>query len=278
VHSCIYLGRVRHRRFEPVEHAFAYRVFMLYLDLAELPALRSGEVPIYAARFSPASFCRDDHFGDPRQPLDQAVRARVEDATGRRPAGPIRLLTNLRQFGYYFSPLNLYYCFDPPGRRVEAVLAEVTNTPLLQRHCYVLGEDNRLPGAGGDANGRLAFRHPKAFHVSPFIDMAVEYQWRLNEPGERLAVSIDNDRGGRRFFTASLELQRRPLDRWRMTATLLRHPAMSLRITAGIYWQALRLWRKGCRFHTHPQAAAGPGAEADRQKAATDRAPDARRR
>ena len=76
-----------------------------------------------------------DHLGDPAQPLAEAVRALVKERTNRQPAGPIRLLTLLRTFGYYFSPLNLYYCFGGDGRTVEAVVAEVTNTPWLERHC-----------------------------------------------------------------------------------------------------------------------------------------------
>ena len=116
----------------------------MYLDLDELPELLRSRLLLYAARFSPGSFCRDDHLGDPATPLAEAVRDLVEAETGERPEGPIRLLTQLRRFGYYFSPLNLYYCFDRGGEDVEAVVAEVSNTPWLERHCYVLWQGNRV--------------------------------------------------------------------------------------------------------------------------------------
>ena len=117
---------------------------------------------LHQARFSPASFCRSDHLGDPCVPLADAVRGLVEDRTAWRPIGPIRLLTLLRNWGHYFSPLNLYYCFDRAGQTVEAVVAEVTNTPWHERHWYVLWHGNRI----GEPS-QLRFRHPRAFTCRP---------------------------------------------------------------------------------------------------------------
>lgn len=246
--SCIYRGHLWHRRVTPVEHGFRYALFMMYLDLAEVPRLLRNGVVLYGAPFSPASFRREDHFGDPRQPLDAAVRELVERRTAWRPKGPIRLLTNLRQFGYYFSPLNLFYCFDREDTRVEAVVAEVSNTPWLQRHCYVLWQGNRK-----ESTGELEFQHPKAFHVSPFLDMDFDYHWRLTPPGHGLKVYLADYRGDERVFHAGLALRRRPLSRWEMLRTVLRHPMMCARIVLGIHWHALRLWRKGCPFYAHPK-------------------------
>ena len=172
----------------------------------------------------------------------------VEERTNRRPAGPIRLLTLLRTFGYYFSPLNLYYCFDGDGGTVEAVVAEVTNTPWLERHAYVLWAGNRI----GEPP-QLRFRQPKEFHVSPFMDMEAEYQWRLSTPGERLSVGIVNWKEGRRFFDVDMVLKRRGLGRGAMFLALLRHPWMTGRVTQAIYWQALRLWWKRCPYYPHPK-------------------------
>jgi DUF1365 family protein len=109
----------------------------MYLDLDELPQLLRSRLPVYSARFSTGSFCRGDHLGDSATPLSDAVRELAADKTGVRVEGPIRLLTQLRRYGCHFSPLNLYYCFDRDGSSVEAVVAEVSNTPCLERHCYV---------------------------------------------------------------------------------------------------------------------------------------------
>jgi len=246
--SCIYEGEVEHRRLSPVEHRFRYKFYMLYLDLDELPSILQGGLGLHKERFSPASFCRTDHLGNAEDPLREAVHELVEARTGLAPTGSVRLLTLLRNFGYYFSPLNLYFCFDRDGKTVTAVVAEVSNTPWLEKHWYVLWEGNRF----GPAD-KLWFRHPKNFHVSPFMDMDAEYEWRMEAPGPRLAVYIANLREGRRFFDVSMVLNRRELTRGAMARTLLRQTLMTGRVSQAIYWQALRLWLKKSPFHSHPK-------------------------
>jgi len=248
MNSCLYHGYLRHRRNSPAEHGFRYGLYLAYLDLAELPRLLEGGYGLGHRAFSPASFRRGDHLGEPHSPLDGAVRSLVEERTGWRPAGPIRLLTPLRNWGYYFSPLSLYYCVDHAGQTVEAVVAEVTNTPWRERHWYVLWQGNRI-----SEPPRLAFRHPKGFHVSPFMGIDMDYQWHLSVPGPQLRVAIVNYRQQERLFEASLVLQRRELTRWNMARTLARFPWMNARVIRAIHWQALRLWWKKCPYFAHPE-------------------------
>lgn len=246
--SCLYQGHVQHRRLNPAKHVFRYGLYMAYLDLDELASLLQGGVGLHQSRFSPASFCRTDHIGDPKQALSEAVSDLVQAQTGWRPAGPIRQLTLLRNWGYYFNPLSLYYCFDGAGQVVDAVVAEVTNTPWRERHWYVLWDGNRI-----SEPPRLRFRHPKAFHVSPFMNMDMQYEWHLTQPGTQLTAAIVNTRGGERQFDVSLTLERRELSRWSMFRLLAHYPWMTARVTQAIYWQALRLWWKKCPFYPHPQ-------------------------
>jgi DUF1365 family protein len=245
MNSAIYEGTVRHRRFDPISHAFSYRVAMLYLDLAELPgALDAG--PLWSARHAaPGRFRREDYLGDPAVALDDAVRALVSDRLGFTPGGAIRLLTAPRTFGRSFNPVSFYYCFGD-GDEVEAVVAEVTNTPWGERHAYV------MDARGGGRVLRDSF--DKAFHVSPFMGMDHEYGWALTAPGETLSVQIDSRRAGGRAFDATLSLRRRPLTARNLNRLLARFPFAALRVLALIYGQALRLKLKGARYFPNPSS------------------------
>lgn len=241
--SALYEGSVRHRRHLPVEHAFTYRHAMVLLDLDELPDVLDRHPLFSARRPAPARFRREDHLGDSRRPLSECVRELVEERTGRRPDGPIRLLTTLRTMGHSFNPVSFFYCHGHDGR-VQSVVAQVTNTPWGESHAYVLAR-------GGTAVMRDTME--KVFYVSPFIGMDNRYDWRVTEPDERLLVHIDeSDADGRHLFDATLSLERHELSRARMTLMLARFPAVSLRVVFLIYWNALRLKLKGAPYHPHP--------------------------
>ncbi|HVD37557.1 MAG TPA: DUF1365 domain-containing protein [Solirubrobacterales bacterium] len=262
--SAVYEGTIRHRRFEPVEHSFRYRLFLMYLDLGELPEVLDPFPLFSARRAAPARFRRDDFLGDPARPLDECAREAVVAETGERPAGPVRLLTGLRYFGHSFNPVSFYYCFEEGGERVDAIVADVENTPWGERHPYVL--------ARGDRRGTvLADDLEKAFHVSPLMGMDQTYSFRASEPDESIAVQIesrpgesahDRDIGGPartrrapKTFDATLNLRRRELSRGTLNRMLARYPAMSLQVVTKIYAQALRLKLKGARYHPHPESA-----------------------
>lgn len=267
MHSCLYAGRVAHVRREPVIHRFRYSVAMAYIDLDEAAGLVRASRLLSGAKFAPWSFRAEDHArhansaSDHAAPsaleLADAVRDEVARNGGRRPAGPVRLLTQLRQWGVYFSPLNLFYCFDAAGERVEAVLAEVSNTPWNERRRYVLDDSLRV-------NGRrdLRFSHAKDFHVSPFMGISARYDWRLTAPGDRLRVHIRSTSAPSRAgpaapFDASMALKRRPWSERGLATMACRFPAANVQILAAIYWQAFRLWTKRCPYFPHPRSTGG---------------------
>jgi len=257
--SGIYEGWIRHRRFHPAEHSFRNRVALLYLDLDELPGLFRGRWLWSAERPALARFRREDHLGDPREPLAESVRALVAARLGFRPRGPVRLLTQPRRFGYVFNPISLFYCFGEGGRRLEAVVGEVTNTPWGERHCYVL-RDPRPRG------GTHVLRCEKVFHVSPFLGMDLLYDWRVTEPGRRLAVHIEGIEGGpagdrpagRRVLDATMVLERREITGGSLARHLLRYPLLPMKVIAAIHAQALRLYLKGAPVHPHPGGLRAP--------------------
>lgn len=213
-------------------------------------------------------------------PLDESVRSLVELSTGRRPTGPIRLLTQVRCFGYLMNPVSFFYCFDESDSRVETIVAEVNNTPWGERYCYVLDATPQKAGSedsaesssiapfeavrissGSTGSRHLRFEHEKRFHVSPFMQMDMSYRWRIAEPGNSLTVQIENWQSGRRLFDCTFHLKRRPMTGGQLARVLVRHPFMTGKFVGAIYWQALKLWWKGCPFVSHPSSVPHPNSK-----------------
>jgi DUF1365 family protein len=240
-----------------VLHRFGYRMFMMYLDLDELPELFRKRWFWSVSRPALARFRRSDHLGPAKQPLSDSIRNLVEKETGSRPRGPIRLLTNLSYFGYCFNPVSFYYCFDEDGETLKTIVAEVNNTPWGERDTYVLPESMDI-----GRRGVKRFKPKKKMHVSPFMPMEVEYDWCFTAPAERVTVYMANSRDGRRMFDASISLQRTEISGTALASVLARFPFMTVKIVAAIYWQALRLWTKRCPVYAHPEKRQKIAAEA----------------
>jgi uncharacterized protein len=242
MNSALYVGSIAHRRHIPREHHFQYPFFMWFLALDQLhrlPELGRWFSPTFWALYR---FRRNDYLGDPAISLADAVRGRMAELTGRRVEGEVCGLLNLSSLGLYFSPVNFYYGYDAHGQ-LSHFLAEVSNIPWNERHQYAhfLGDGAREP------------KHAKEFHVSPFNPIDQRYAWRIEEPGETLAISLNVEDHRGRIFEARLRLNRQPLTRRTVRHQLLRKPVLTAFIVAGIYYQACRLFLKKVPYIPHPK-------------------------
>ncbi len=248
--SAICEGALFHVRRVPRPHRFRYRLFLMYVDLDELPTLFRGRWLWSARGPNLVWFRRRDYMGPLDRPLREAVLDRVEAQLQHRPTGAVRVLTHLRTFGYLFNPVTFYFCHDADGV-LEAVVAEITNTPWRERHAYVL--DART---GRSQHGRsvdLRWRFEKSFHVSPFLPMQQVYEWRLRLSDARIDVRMRNLEQGVEVFHAGLSCERRRITSASLARALVVHPLLTLRIHAAIYLQAMLLRIKRVPFHAHPK-------------------------
>jgi DUF1365 family protein len=235
IDSALFVGTLRHRRFTPVAHAFTYPLFMALLDVDHVPELMSRSRLTGHNRWNWASFDDRDHLGDPARTLRDRLSV---DAVGQGidlPDGPIFLLTHLRYLGYGFNPVSFFYCFDG-AKRLKLVLAEVHNT-FGGAHNYWLRPDS--------ASRTFRAAAAKSLYVSPFMPVDLEYAFAFTTPADSLVAHMKTTRSGSVSFDATLSLTRRPWNAAEIRRVLVRHPAMTAGVIAGIHWQALKLWWKG---------------------------------
>lgn len=245
--SAIYTGVVMHRRLRPKPHRLSYRVFSLLIDLDELERLDALRL-LGINRAGLFSFREADH-GD-GGPLRDWVRRRLREA-GIAADGPVRMLCYPRLMGYVFNPLTVYFCHRRDGT-LAATISEVHNTHG-ERHAYVLA-------ARSGEDGPVRQDCAKSFFVSPFMPMACSYAFRVLVPGERVAISIlTRDEDGP-LLSASFSGARTPLSDATLLRAILAHPLMTLKVTLGIHWEALKLLFKGFSVHPHRPAPSAAGA------------------
>ncbi len=235
IDSGLFVGTLRHRRKTPVSHAFVYPLFMALLDVDRVPELmRVSRVTSYN-RWNWATFDDRDHLGDPARPLRERLAVDAARHGIDLPDGRIFLLTHLRYLGYCFNPVSFFYCFDA-AERLQLVLAEVGNT-FGGAHNYWLRPD--------PASRTFRAAAAKSLYVSPFMPVDLDYTFAFTPPASHLVAHMATVRAGSVNFDATLSLERRPWNATEIRRVLLRHPAMTANVVAGIHWQALKLWWKG---------------------------------
>lgn len=256
LNSAIYSGQVRHRRFSPKPHNFVYQVFMVYLDLQELDAVFAQSRWWSREKFNIAQFKRSDFFDKkPEGSLYDAIADWLERENGRRPDGPIRMLANLRYFGFIINPITCYYCFDKRGQVLQTIVLEVTNTPWGERCQYILNvaDSTKASTTQKSQQAKQAIGFDKKMHVSPFQPMNLEYYWVGKTPDKDLLVHIDVQQDKESVFDATMTLKRQSMCKNTMNSVLWRYPLMTTKVVIGIYWEAVKLFVKRIPFHSVPK-------------------------
>lgn len=246
--SMLYFGSVMHRRLRPRSHELRYRLFWTLLDLDEI-----AELPRRSAIFSYngsniLSFHDKDHGDASGTPLRPQVERILADHGIAFDGGPIRLFCMPRVLGYAFNPISIYFCYQR-DRGLGAIVYEVHNT-FGERHSYVF-DARETPTPHAHACG-------KRFHVSPFMDIGMRYEFRTVLPGKRVAVAIKGSDADGTLIHASLAGVATPFTTANLLRGLLLYPLMTFKVTAAIHWHALRLWLKGIRIRSKPQPPGEP--------------------
>jgi len=251
--SCLYVGAVIHQRTRPQRHRLRYRVFALYADLDELPALgRDLRLFAYNGR-GLFSFLDRDHGPGMPTPLRPWVESALADAGIVPDGGAIRLLCYPRVLGFVFNPLSIYYCHRRDGS-LAAIIYEVNNT-FGQRHCYVIPVEADRSGTGGR---NIRQRCDKHFYVSPFMAVAGHYQFRLAPPTEQISVVINHADDEGLLLHASFSGIQVALGDRSLLRAFFTHPLMTMKVVAGIHWEAAKLWRKRVPLIERPPAPQRP--------------------
>lgn len=240
-------GEVGHKRYLPKLHGFDYQVHYFWLDLDQLDTIPAKGWLWSTARFAACSYRRSDYLPG-ADSLAEAVRLKVASLGGAAPIERVCMLSPLANWGYYFSPLTLYYCFDGTHQLI-ALLAEVSNTPWNERHYYLVPVQ---------IQEKSQYQHDKAFHVSPFNPMDMQYHWTVVANSEKLELAITNFKDGDKVFSAWFSLQPQALEKAVLRASLIRRPWQNVQVMTRIYWHALKLLLKAVPVYGHPKSKETP--------------------
>ncbi len=245
-------GWLSHQRLAGAQspaHSFGYPIWMAWLDIDALPTLNQHG-PCWGFE-KPALVtirCRDYLTGLQGTRLRDRLNLALTQAGLPAPSGQIFLLSQPRSWGHGFNPVSFWFCYsNDPNPRLQYLLAEVTNTPWGERHVYVAAVSPKP-----DAEGVYHFQLDKVLHVSPFMPMQQRYEWHLRLDAEKLRLHMQSQDANGVCFNARLLLRHEPLTTGNATRVALLQPWQNGRNLLRIYWQALRLWWRGARFHAHP--------------------------
>ena len=236
--SCIYIGKVIHKRFKPKEHFFKYKVFSLFIDLYELKEIEKKIKFFSYNKFNLISFFDIDHGARDGTSLEDWVKKHLKNVGVLDMNIKIRLLCYPRILGYVFNPLSIFFIYDENNNLIS-ILYEVKNT-FNEQHTYVFKTERGKNLIENSCN--------KKFHVSPFIDMNCKYYFRVLNPQNKLSVVINQSDDEGKLLYASQDGFKQKLSSKNLIFSYLSHPLMTFKIISAIHFEALKIWLKGIKF------------------------------
>ena len=239
--SGIYQGLVSHKRFSPKINEFSYQISMLGIMLDELDKVTTEHQLFGTKWFNPVRFNEKDYIKSEPGSLKQRIAIKVKSLGGEWDGHKVLMIAQCRCLGIYFSPINFYYCFDK-NEECSYMLAEVSNTPWNERHYYLVNVPKKRT-SNIDGKGNIT---KKDFHVSPFMELNINYHWNINRPSEKLFINIQNftQDTNEKVFEANMKLTKRPLKTLSLIKSWLSLPFTIIKIVTLIYWQAIKLFIK----------------------------------
>jgi DUF1365 family protein len=214
------------------------------LDELELIAKKCSIFSIN--KFNLLSFMLKNYIGKNQQSITAAVKEKIAAHGYIYHDANIFILTNLSYLGYCYNPVSFYYCYNATGDELEYILAEINNTPWDERHTYVFKCDSDKKNYN--------FEFDKQFHISPFMPMEQNYKWLFNQPDNNLNIVMQTFEKQALCFAATMSLKRLELNTKNIWISFFKFPLITQKIIFSIYWQALLLWLKRCKFYSHPRS------------------------
>ena len=236
--SSIYIGNVIHKRFKPKIHFFKYKVFSILLDISEIDILDKSLKIFSYNKFNIVSFYDADHGPRDGTSIKEWVIKNLNDNRINTENIKIKLLCYPRIFGYVFNPLSVFFIYNKKSELIS-ILYEVKNT-FGEQHTYIFKTKEN--------ENYIKHTCKKKFHVSPFIEMACAYFFKILKPSEKISVIIDQyDEEGKLLY-ASQDGDRIEFNNKNLVLSYLRHPFMTFKIIVAIHFEAFKLWTKGIKF------------------------------
>ena len=236
--SCIYNGKVIHKRFKPKEHYFKYNVFSLLIDLDELNIIGKKIKFFSYNKFNLISFYDEDHGNRDGSSLIHWVKKNLNQISVDTSQIKIKLLCYPRILGYVFNPLSIFFVYDK-NSSLKAILYEVKNT-FGEQHTYIFKI--------GSKDKNIQNYCEKKFYVSPFMDLSSKYHFKILNPENKLSIVINQSDNNGKLLYASQDGIRSELSTKNLILSYLKHPLMTFKIISAIHFEAFRLWTKGIKL------------------------------